>query len=112
MELPKSTIISLDSKKKIVPTIRGCNRNALSTVLLTVKMMNYGKTSNKKCYVNTMSRTIDREEKEVRTIIVPNGRTLSATLLTEDDFCKVLFTQGSSQGPFYYELHFFLTISP
>lgn len=97
MEMPKSIATSLDSEEKMVPAIRGCNRNALSGVFLAAKIMNYGKTSNKNCYVNAMARTIDREEKEVKLIISPDANTLSTVLLLENDFCKVLFSQGSSQ---------------
>lgn len=44
-----------------------------------------------------MVRTVDREEKEVRLIISPDGNTLSTTLLTEDGlFMKFFFVQGSS----------------
>ena len=54
-------------------------------------------TESEVTLVNAMVRTVDREEKEVRLIISPDGNTLSTTLLTEDGlFMKFFFVQGSS----------------
>ena len=71
-------------------SVYGTLENPLFIASEVAKMIDYGKTSGGSYDVNTMVRTIDREEKEVRIISVPNGRTLSTTLLTEDGFYEVL----------------------
>lgn len=71
-------------------SVYGTLENPLFVAGEVAKMIDYGKTAGGSYDVNTMVRTIDREEKEVRTITVPNGRTLSTTLLTEDGFYEVL----------------------
>ena len=71
-------------------SVYGTIENPLFVAGEVAEMIDYGKTAGGSYDVNTMVRTIDREEKEVRTITVPNGRTLSTTLLTEDGFYEVL----------------------
>ena len=71
-------------------SVYGTIENPLFVAGEVAKMIDYGKTSGGSYDVNTMVRTIDREEKEVRTITVPNGKSLSTTLLTEDGFYEVL----------------------
>lgn len=71
-------------------SVYGTLENPLFVAGEVAKMIDYGKTAAGSYDVNAMVRTIDREEKEVRLIIVPNGNTLSTTLLTEDGFYEVL----------------------
>ena len=71
-------------------SVYGTIENPLFVASEVAEMIDYGKTAGGSYDVNTMVRTIDREEKEVRTITVPNGNTLSTTLLTEDGFYEVL----------------------
>lgn len=71
-------------------SIYGTLENPLFVASEVAEMIDYGKTSGGSYDVNTMVRSIDREEKEVRTITVPNGKSLSTTLLTEDGFYEVL----------------------
>ena len=71
-------------------SVYGTLENPLFVAGEVAKMIDYGKTAGGSYDVNAMVRTIDREEKEVRLIIVPNGNTLSTTLLTEDGFYEVL----------------------
>ena len=71
-------------------SVYGTLENPLFVAGEVAEMIDYGKTAGGSYDVNTMVRTIDREEKEVRTITVPNGKSLSTTLLTEDGFYEVL----------------------
>ena len=71
-------------------SVYGTLENPLFVASEVAEMIDYGKTAGGSYDVNTMVRTIDREEKEVRTITVPNGKSLSTTLLTEDGFYEVL----------------------
>ena len=78
-------------------SVYGTLENPLFVAGEVAKMIDYGKTAGGSYDVNAMVRPIDREEKEVRSIIVPDGSTLSTTLLTEDGlFMKFFFVQGSS----------------
>jgi len=71
-------------------SVYGTIENPLFVAGEVAEMIDYGKTAGGSYDVNAMVRTIDREEKEVRSIIVPDGSTLSTTLLTEDGFYEVL----------------------
>ena len=71
-------------------SVYGTLENPLFVAGEVAKMIDYGKTAGGSYDVNAMVRPIDREEKEVRSIIVPDGSTLSTTLLTEDGFYEVL----------------------
>lgn len=71
-------------------SVYGTIENPLFVASEVAEMIDYGKTASGSYDVNAMVRTIDREEKQVRLIIVPNGNTLSTTLLTEDGFYEVL----------------------
>lgn len=71
-------------------SVYGTIENPLFVASEVAEMIDYGKTASGSYDVNAMVRTIDREEKQVRLIIVPNGNALSTTLLTEDGFYEVL----------------------
>ena len=71
-------------------SVYGTIENPLFVAGEVAEMIDYGKTAGGSYDVNAMVRTIDREEKQVRLIIVPNGNALSTTLLTEDGFYEVL----------------------
>lgn len=71
-------------------SVYGTLENPLFVAGEVAEMIGYGKTAGGSYDVNAMVRTIDREEKQVRLIIVPDGNTLSTTLLTEDGFYEVL----------------------
>lgn len=71
-------------------SVYGTIENPLFVASEVARMIDYGKTSGGSYDVNAMVRTIDREENQVRLIIVPDGNTLSTTLLTEDGFYEIL----------------------
>ena len=71
-------------------SVYGTAENPLFVASEVAKMIDYGKTASGSYDVNSMVRTVDSEEKEVRLIMAPNGKTLSTTLLTEDGFYEVL----------------------
>ena len=52
--------------------IRGLSRNSLSAILQEVSDRSGQQTADGNCDTDAVARTTDREEKEVRTIIVPD----------------------------------------
>ena len=71
-------------------SVYGTIENPLFVASEVAEMIDYTTNGSRSYAVNAMVRTVDREEKEVRLIISPDGNTLSTTLLTEDGFYEVL----------------------
>lgn len=71
-------------------SVYGTVENPLFVAGEVARMIDYGKTAGGSYDVNAMVRMVDREEKQVRSIITPDGNTLFTTLLTEDGFYEIL----------------------
>ena len=71
-------------------SVYGTVENPLFVAGEVARMIDYGKTAGGSYDVNAMVRMVDREEKQVRLIITPDGNTLFTTLLTEDGFYEIL----------------------
>lgn len=83
---PLTTISFYGHKLSVYGTIE----NPLFVAGEVAEMIDYGKTAGGSYDVNAMVRMVDREEKQVRLIITPDGNTLFKTLLTEDGFYEIL----------------------
>ena len=71
-------------------SIYGTVENPLFVAGEVARMIDYAKNRNGSYKVDSMTRSLDSEEKMVLTIRGLNGNTLSTTLLTEDGFYEVL----------------------
>ena len=71
-------------------SVYGTLENPLFVAGEVAKMIDYGKNRNGSYKVDSMTRSLDSEEKMVLTIRGHDGNTLSTTLLTEDGFYEVL----------------------
>lgn len=71
-------------------SVYGTLENPLFVASEAAKMIDYGKNRNGSYKVDTMTRSLDSEEKMVLSIRGLDGNTLSTTLLTEDGFYEVL----------------------
>lgn len=71
-------------------SVYGTLENPLFVASEVAKMIDYGKNRNGSYKVDTMTRSLDSEEKMVLSIRGLDGNTLSTTLLTEDGFYEVL----------------------
>lgn len=71
-------------------SVYGTLENPLFVAGEVAKMIDYGKNRNGSYKVDSMTRSLDSEEKMVLTIRGRSGNTLSTTLLTEDGFYEVL----------------------
>ena len=71
-------------------SVYGTLENPLFVASEVAKMIDYGKNRNGSYKVDTMTRSLDSEEKMVLSIRGFDGNTLSTTLLTEDGFYEVL----------------------
>ena len=71
-------------------TVYGTAENPLFVASEVAQMIDYAKNRNGSYKVDSMTRSLDSEEKMVLTIRGRSGSTLSTTLLTEDGFYEVL----------------------
>lgn len=71
-------------------TVYGTAENPLFVASEVAQMIDYAKNRNGSYKVDSMTRSLDSEEKMVLTIRGRSGNTLSTTLLTEDGFYEVL----------------------